>query len=485
MTIERRRSFAQEVIAKTIDGSDLDGSDKAFATRLVLGVVSTKGVLDLILDRCLRSPEDVRSDVRCALRIPTYEIIYLDKQTHAAVDQGVELVGHVAPKARGLANAVLRKVAAAKRSFPFGDPETDVRALAVQEGFPPWLAKFLVETYGAHRARLFMEAANEPAPIYIALNAVKASEDAFLEAAKGAKVEVHPVAVRGERVPGCFELAHRRDMTSRFVKRAIERGEICISDASAQMVANIAVRAAADGFAAARGSSAESAECSESPVDAAANLRFLELCAGRATKTILLQSGFYRTLGSQLEEFTALDNLEFKVKLLERRARDYGITVKEALRADALDLESALPDRQFDCVFLDAPCTGIGTLRRHPEIRWRTSPSAIEDAAALDHGLLASSARAVAAGGILVYATCTVTPAENQRVVVDFLKTDEGSEFKIVPLDPILGAGGNGSVAPDDGVQGPPADPIAFFQTLTTPGAPDSHFCCVLKRVGG
>ncbi len=121
--IEKRDAFAQDVIAKTIDESKLSVQDKAFATRLVLGVVSTKGALDLMLDKCLKSPKDVKANVRCALRIPIYEMIYLDKQTHAAVDQGVELIGYIAPKARGLANFVLRKIAQVKPSFPFGDPE--------------------------------------------------------------------------------------------------------------------------------------------------------------------------------------------------------------------------------------------------------------------------------------------------------------------------------------------------------------------------
>ena len=114
--------------------------DRAFATRLVLGVVSARGTLDEIIDRSLRSPDDVQDDVRDALRIGVYEMYFLDKSPHAAVDQCVELVRTFAPKACGLANAVLRKASSLKGEFPFGNPQADLEAFARQYAFPVWLS---------------------------------------------------------------------------------------------------------------------------------------------------------------------------------------------------------------------------------------------------------------------------------------------------------------------------------------------------------
>ncbi len=126
----------REVMVRLVDEAPLSPEDRAFATRLVLGVVSTRGVLDDVLNRCMRTPHDVTDDVRDALQLSAYEIIFLEKSPHAAVDQGVELVRSIAPRAGGVANAVLRKVVAAKSRFPFGDPSSDIAAYARLHGFP-------------------------------------------------------------------------------------------------------------------------------------------------------------------------------------------------------------------------------------------------------------------------------------------------------------------------------------------------------------
>ncbi len=465
-TIDDRDAFAQDVIAKDIDRSDIPRSDKAFATRLVLGVVSTKGSLDIILDRCLKSPKDVKRDVRCALRISIYEIIFLDKQAHAAVDQGVELVGSIAPRAKGLANHVLRKVISMRSAFPFGDPDSSIDALALKEGFPAWLVAYLISVYGKDEARSFMRASNEPAVVYVVINPLKHGASDLVHEAAEHGVAMQPVFVYGIEVPGCFELADRRSAADPFILKAIEQGRICISDASAQMVAHIVSSAAVASF--------RDSHPLASDEGIANEMSFLELCAGRATKTVLLQSDLYRMLGAQIKDFIALDNIPFKIGILEERADRYGIHVGDAICADATDLLSVFSDKRFDCVFLDSPCTGLGTLRRHPEIRWRISPESIEGASALDSRLLASAAAVVREGGVLAYATCTITPEENEQAILSFLKSDIGSDFRIVSIDGIIGDRGHES---DDAKRG------LFFQPPLASHGPDSHFCCVLRRV--
>ena len=133
--VRERDAFAQDVIGTRIDRSDLSSEDRAFATKLALGVVSATGTLDEIIDRALNAPSDVKPDVRDALRVSTYEIIFLGKTPHAAVDQGVELVRSFAMSASGLANAVLRKIVLMRQAFPFGDPMRDPEALARLHAF--------------------------------------------------------------------------------------------------------------------------------------------------------------------------------------------------------------------------------------------------------------------------------------------------------------------------------------------------------------
>ena len=174
--VRERDAFAQDVIGTRIDRSDLSSEDRAFATKLALGVVSATGTLDEIIDRALNAPSDVKPDVRDALRVSTYEIIFLGKTPHAAVDQGVELVRSFAMSASGLANAVLRKIVLMRQAFPFGDPMRDPEALARLHAFPLWLARKLIVDLGPQEALDFMRASNEQAPLFIAVNAAKTSD---------------------------------------------------------------------------------------------------------------------------------------------------------------------------------------------------------------------------------------------------------------------------------------------------------------------
>lgn len=407
--VRERNAFAQDVIAHTIDCSHMKPEDRAFATRLVLGVTSSWGVLDEVINKFLDDPRDISPSVRDALRLSVYEIVFLGKHPHAAVDQGVELVKSVAPPAAGLANAVLRKVVRDRAEFPYGDPATDIDALARACAFPGWLARVLVNDLGPEAAVALMRASNEQAPVFVAVNGAKGGMDIVLRGFEKAGEPVEPVAIDGVEVPGCLRVLDPRALLLPEAKRLLGTGRILVSDAASQFVASSIL-----------------------PDDKPAS--FLEIGAGRATKTILIQGDAARRFGSQIGEYVTLDNKEFKTKLLLKRTKEYGIRVSEALTGDALDLSAVLGQRTFDMVFLDAPCSGLGTLRRHPEIRWRIGPADIIGFARTQLAMLRQAAAHVAPGGTLAYATCTVTRAEDNAVVKAFLDSDEGRDFTLTPI---------------------------------------------------
>lgn len=433
--VRERGAYAQELISTRIDASDMSPSDRAFATRLVLGVVSCQGTLDEVIDRALRSPSDVRDDVRDALRISTYEIIFLHKSPHAAVDQGVELVRSFEPRASRLANAALRKIVELSQSFPFGDPNHDLAALARLYAFPQWLCKRLIDELGAPEAVEFMRASNEPAPLFVAANACKTDDEAFVRVFEKAGEEISPSGSGGLSVAGCYQLADSKSLLVPEVKKLLSQGKMLVSDASSQLVA-----------------------ASILPKERPSS--FLEIGAGRATKTILLQADAQRAYGAQIEHYAALDNHSFKTELLADRAKLYGISVEEALTGDALKLDEAVGERTFDVVFIDAPCSGLGTLRRHPEIRWRFEEASIAPLAKTQLAMLQAAAPHVRPGGELAYATCTVTSEENSGVVKSFLSSEAGSNFILAPL------AGRSCVA-----------------TRLSPGSPDAHFAARFLRV--
>lgn len=406
--VRERDAYAQDIISTRIDHSSMSPEDRAFATRLVLGVVSSVGVLDEIIDHSMRSPTDVQEDVRDALRIATYEIIFLNKSPHAGVDQGVELVRSVQPRAAGLGNAVLRKVVAAKTSFPFADPTRDVAALARLHAFPLWLTKRLVSDLGAREAVDFMRASNEPAPLFVAVNEGRATGEELCAVFSSAGCPLETVELDGIEVPGCWRVSDSHILQHTQIQRLFSEGKMLVSDAASQLVA-----------------------ASVLPERMPASM--LEIGAGRGTKTILLQSNALRLYGSPIE-LVALDNHAFKIDLLRKRIAEYGVHVADAIEGDATMLDQVVGNKQFDAVFIDAPCSGLGTLRRHPEIRWRLTEQRVSEQAALGLALLRSSASHVARGGQLAFATCTVTHAENNAVVKKFLEGPDGEGFELAPI---------------------------------------------------
>ena len=432
--VRERDAFAQELIHKYIDSSRMSREDRAFATRLTLGVVSSYGTLDDVINRCLDRVSDINDDVRDALRISTYEIIFLKKEPHAAVSQGVELVKTIAPKASGLANAVLRRIADKAHKFPFGDPRTDIEAFARLHAFPEWLAKRALLDLGPEATRDYLAGSNEPAPLFVAINAAKADESEVVETIVAAHGDPVAVSVNGEDIPGCYCLSEGRVLFDGRVRHMIQTGQLLVSDASSQQIARLVL-----------------------PEEKPASL--LEVGAGRGTKTVLIQSDAQRRYGSQIDEYVTVDNLEFKTNITAERAEEYGIHVSESITGDATVLDDVVGERAFDVVFIDAPCSGLGTLRRHPEIRWRLNPEKIDEFAKTGLALLKSASSHVAPGGSIVFSTCTITRAENIDVVKAFLASDEGASFSLAPIG------------------GAPC-----FNPALKPGSPDAHVAVRLVK---
>ena len=174
------------------------------------------------------------------------------------------------------------------------------------------------------------------------------------------------------------------------------------------------------------------------------------------------QAHAQRLFGKPLQ-LVSVDNLGFKIGLLRKRAALCHAALEEALVADAREPIAKLEGRQFNGVLVDAPCTGLGTLRRHPEIRWRVSEADITSRALDGIALLQQASSYVALGGCITYSTCTITPEENELVIKAFVESEQGEAFDIVPIETSEGR-------------------KLTFSTILSPGSPDAHFACTLLR---
>lgn len=400
--VREREAFTAEVTPAVLSRFEgITPEDAAFATKLSRGVTATVGTLDEFINRNMRSANDIDDNIRDAMRVSAYELLFLKKNDYAAVDQGVELVRSIEPKAAGLANTVLRKMAQSAKAFPFGKANLSLQVLARSQAFPLWMAKRLMNEMGLQQATNFMRACNADAPVYIAVNAIKATDEEVEEVFD----QAGSLLKATEDVPGCFLVADARVLRKPEVRVLFEEGKVFVSDESAQAIALLA--------------------CPEEAPES-----FLEIGSGRGTKTILIQSNAHRLYGKTVN-MVSVDDHAFKGEVLAKRAAAYGIDTVTPHTADGCQISKDFDEASFDAVFVDAPCSGVGTLRRHPEIRWRLTEQDVERMAGIGCDMLIEAAKMVKPGGLLTYATCTVFQEENERVVERFLRTKFGESFEV------------------------------------------------------
>lgn len=437
-TAQEQERFLSAIAPGVLERYDLDPSDRSFARLLAQGALSLQVTLDHLIDRSLRSPRDIKPDVRMALRLAAYEIIYLHKEDHAAVDQGVELVRWFAPRATGVANYVLHRIVEEKAAFPHGDPRTSLSAAQLFYGFQPWLAHAIKKDIGTRGALALMAGSLAPAPVWFTNTCTLSSEE-LKDALGEAGIEFNTcrslLGEAAERDDAIFQLAHRGDVGSRAFLSLLREEKVVVSDLSAQSVVARAVETL--------------------PREA----RVLEIGAGRGTKTLLFQSACARA-GITLAAYDVLDISAKKLKGLRARVEAAGGKVDALIAHDALKPLDA-PHAPYDLVFIDAPCTGIGTLRRHPELKARLSEDDPHALARIGRAMLEHAAPHVKPGGSLMFATCTILKEENEKTVKRFCATRMGDAFSLVSI----------------GANGQP-----FFKTPIEVNGPDLHFACLLSK---
>ncbi len=435
----RRRDGRVRDLLRTSDAmAALDARDRALASRLALGATAAEGALDQVLRAYVKRPSSVEPRVRDALRLATFEACYLDTPASAVVSQGVELARFASPRAAGLANAVLRKVVSEARPrldqarLRVEEGGRDAEDLALVSGLPRWLVERIDVARGADATRELALSQLEAAPVYVAPNRARHDESETLSLLRDAGLCPQPAGL-----PGAFELDTAAGLaTSGLVTNV----DVVVSDLAAQMVAHRAAPRPGQ--------------------------RVLEIGQGRGTKSILLENEALLTGG--VATIVAVDSELFKVRIASRRMETAGLADSVSCYAlDARQLASHdVPDafkRPFDLVFIDAPCSGTGTMRRHPEIAWSLDEAALAGEGTLpllQRQILDAAATRVAPGGRLVYATCSVLPEENERVIEAFLASDQGNSFELIPY----------------------TEEVPYLHTMPRRGGCDGHFCAVLQR---
>ena len=386
-------AWADAALAAELGRENLSAPDAALTSRIVYGVLQTRMLLDYYLGAyCSQRLEHLQQPLPDILRIGAYQILFLDKvPDHAAVSESVELAkANKRGAAAGLVNAVLRKLSQNKAHLP-ALPADPVERLSVETSHPRALTERMIDLLGAAEAEAFLRANNALAPMTVQVNPLKTTADRLLAELAGAGIDAKP----HPWVPDCLELSGVGDLTT---LSAFYHGEFLVQDAAARLAS----------------------------LGIASGMSVLDVCSAPGGKAFSAAFAM-RDKG----RIVACDLHENKLKRIRDGAVRLGIGCIETQAADGRVFRPEWAEA-FDAVLCDVPCSGLGIIRKKPDIRYKDM-RAFAGLPDIQRAILENASRYVKPGGLLVYSTCTVLPEENAGVTDAFLRSH--SEFTPVPDD--------------------------------------------------
>lgn len=392
-------AYSNVALAQTLRQEKFSDLDRKFCTELVYGAVKAGASLDWKISKYLNRPlAKVDAKILAVLRVGMYQIFFLDRVPNsAAVNESVELskkfCGIGASK---FVNGVLRSAVREphKSDFPTGD---DVESLALRTFHPVWLVKLFVEEFGLDATKQLLAFDNTDPPLCLRVNRLKTTREKILDALNKIGLQAEPSTFAPEGI-----ICRGHSALDKF--QPLRAGFCQVQDESSMTAARL--------------------------LNPMAGEFVIDACAAPGGKTTHLAE-----LMDNRGRIVAADIYETKLEHVKLNAERLGIKIIEPLLIDARELGDKFP-AQADKVLVDAPCSGLGVLRRKADLRWRKTLDELKALPTLQSEILSSAAKTLKRGGALVYSTCTITRRENQEVVEKFLA--EHSDFELIEMKTFL-----------------------------------------------
>jgi 16S rRNA (cytosine967-C5)-methyltransferase len=391
--VAEERSYAAVLLA-ALDGR-MREEDRALCHELVLGVLRNQLWLDRIIGHfAQRDLKRIDLPVKLALRLALYQLRFLCRiPPSAALNESVNLVRAAGLRsAAGFVNAVLRRATREPDYDPILDAVDNLEKLSIETSHPFWLIEKWSAAFGFEEAAALARANNRPAPLAFRFTAKSiGSADHLLTRLDISGVNLWPSKI----VRDAWRIARVTDLVGKYVLE----GSIYFQDEASQLVAYLVAASSGD--------------------------RVLDVCAAPGSKATQIAALSAST------KVIAGDVHEHRVRTMRELAQRQGARIHLVSYDAAVSLP--LADRSCDRVLVDAPCSGTGTIRHNPEIRWRLEPSDIEELSAKQKRILANAAATVKCGGRLIYSTCSIEPEENEEIVQNFLA--QQSDFEATSFE--------------------------------------------------
>ena len=384
-------AWSPQVLAKAVELYHLDERDSALCSRLCLGVLQNSALMDYYIGCYSSTPASrMEPQVLDILRIGVCQLLFMDRiPVNAAVNESVELAKKTNAKAAGLVNAVLRRVAENRGNLPAIPGEGTAEELSVRYSHPIWMCEKIVAEHGYEFAKAFFEANNQEPVVTVSVNACKISRDDYYDLL----VQAGYSAVKSENAPYSIHIPDAGNITK---LPGFHDGLFFVQDEAAAMAVGFAMPSV--------------------------GMKVLDGCSAPGGKS-MLSAVYMMNQGS----ITSCDLHEKKLSRIHENASRLGIDIIQTQAMDGSKPKEEFRDA-FDLVIADVPCSGLGVIRKKPEIRYKPQ-SDVERLPEVQLRILRGLASCVKPGGKLLYSTCTILREENENVVDAFLK--EGHDFAV------------------------------------------------------
>ena len=369
--IEKEGTYSNLGVAEALKNSELTPQDKSLATAIIYGVLDRKITLDYILSKFLKTPiNKTEPFTLMVLRSALYQIKYMDKiPESAAVNEAVKIMkSSKFSRNAGFVNGVLRSVLRTDVEIPKGDSAED---LSVRYSCPLWIVESFLKDYGLADTKALLEESLKPAPTVLRINTVKA--------------DISEIEKEYEIKENSIELTKGIDISN---SELYKKGLVYAQDYASQRAVEILSPKSGD--------------------------RVLDVCSAPGGKAFTMAN-----LMGNKGEIIACDLYPHRVELIERTAKRLGLDIIKTAVADATRYNPKLGE--FDCVLCDVPCSGLGVIRRKPEIKYNALPC-LEELKNIQLSILRNAVKYLKKGGKLLYSTCTLRREENEKLVISFQK---------------------------------------------------------------
>lgn len=394
LDIEKNNNYSNMAINKYFKDVKLLNQDRGLATEIIYGVIENKYYIDYMIDKLSKvKTNKMEIYVKTLLRMGVYQIMFLNSiSDYAAVNETVNLAKKKNSKVSGFINGILRNVIRQKEEIGKVKTKDDIEYLAIKYSYDKWMIKNWIAHFGKEFTEELVEANNERPNIYLRTNTLKITRGELIEKLAEQNIKAEKVNVVEEAI----KVEHLKDIEN---NKLYKEGLFTVQDISSMLVGKV--------------------------MNPKENSLILDVCSAPGGKTTHMA-----TLMNNTGQVVSRDIYDHKLKLIKASANRLGLTNIDAQEFDGmkLDRESIA---KFDYVLADVPCSGLGIIRRKPEIKYKEKEE-FRELPPIQKKILENAAKYVKVGGTLIYSTCTIQDNENINVVNEFLQ--KYKNFELAPI---------------------------------------------------